>query len=202
MHLLLAVSLLFSTLTNADIVKLVQAGLSPETIEARIAASSDTGFDISTDALVALASQGVPDRVIRTMITRTSAAPPAAAPSVAVAPVSAPGSAPTPAAASAKAFTRRYDVALHTAANARCEGAELRVDGKGISATRCRKLDFNLRWAEVKSLCHEYGFRGVVTVKTAGGEHRFSTVTPAEAKRIVEHVRSNAPAVPVAACRR
>jgi hypothetical protein len=102
----------------------------------------------------------------------------------------------------ARAVTRRYDVAVHTATNARCEGAELRVDGKGMASTRCRKLDFKLAWADVRKLCYHYGFRGVITLTTAAGqEHRFSTVTPAEARRIVDHVRVNAPAVTAADCR-
>ena len=53
-------SLLLATIGNADIVKLVKAGLSAETIEAKIAAS-DADFDTSTEALVALADAGVPD---------------------------------------------------------------------------------------------------------------------------------------------
>ena len=177
MHFLLSLSLLFSALTNADVVKLVKAGLSPETIEAKIAAS-ETNFDTSTDALVALANEGVPDRVIRAMVTGKQRP-------------------------SKAAFTRRYDIAVHTRSNTRCDGAELRVDGKGIASTRCRKLDFKLAWGDVRKLCYDYGFRGVITVTTAAGqEHRFSTVTPAEARRIVDHVRVNAPAVVVGECGR
>jgi hypothetical protein len=184
-------SLLLSTaLTNADVVKLIQAGLSAETVEAKIAASA-TSFDTSTDALVALAKEGVPDRVIRKMVTTAPASVPA--PSVLASPAP-----PRP----KGAFTRRYDIAVHTDRNVRCEGAELRVDGKGIAATRCRKLDFNLAWSAVESVCYDYGFRGTVTLKTASAEHRISTVTPAEAKRIVEHIRTNAPAVAAAECGR
>lgn len=72
---LFLIPLLLATLGNADVVKLVQAGLSAETIEAKIASSSDHDFDTSTDALVALAQQGVPDRVIRAMIQRDRVAP-------------------------------------------------------------------------------------------------------------------------------
>jgi hypothetical protein len=204
MHVLFSLSLLFSALTNADVVKLAQAGLSAETIEAKIAAS-ETQFDTSTDALVTLAKAGVPDRVIRAMVTAAPVPPakpverrppPAAERSVER------GSAPPPPQLS-RAVTRRYDVAVHTATNARCEGAELRVDGKGLASTRCRKLDFKVGWSDVRKLCHDYGFRGVITVTTATGqEHRFSTVTPAEARRIVEHVRGNGPSVAVAECRR
>ena len=120
-------SLLLSTLGNADIVKLVKAGLSAETIEAKIAAS-DSDFDTSTDALVALADEGVPDRVIRAMIQHDAPAVPPVPP-VASAP-------PAPPAAS-RAISRRYDVTVHAEQCGKCE-AEVRIDGKGIKASRCR----------------------------------------------------------------
>jgi hypothetical protein len=138
----LLLALLLSTLGNADIVKLVKAGLSAETIEAKIAAS-ETKFDTSTDALVALASDGVPDRVIRAMI----GAKPAAAPARAAAQTAAPARRVTKAAA--RRFTsRRYEVTLLGANGGKCEG-ELRIDGNGIKATRCGTLDFELPWSAV-----------------------------------------------------
>ena len=193
MRMLLLSSLLLSALTNADVVKLVQVGLSAETIEAKIAVS-EAEFDTSPDALVEIAKAGVPDRVVRVMIEK-EAAP--AAEKDATQPT-AQASVTSPQAPS----TRRYDVAVHTPSNARCEGAELRVDGRGVSSTRCRGLDFQLTWPAVRNVCYEYGFRGVITFETAKAIHRISTVTPAEAKRIVDHVRANAPSVPVAACGR
>ncbi len=99
------ITLLLTTLGNADIVKLVKAGLSAETIETKIA-SSETDFDTSTDALVALAGEGVPDRVIRAMIEHDA---PAVAPVPPVPPVPpAPPAPPAPRMAS-----RRYDVTVH-----------------------------------------------------------------------------------------
>jgi hypothetical protein len=189
MRLLLLSSLLFSALTNADIVRLVKAGLSAGTIEAKIASSADQ-FDTSPDALVELAQAGVPDVVVRAMIEKDAAASNGAT------------TAGKETGALPAATSRRYDVAVHSASNVRCEGAELRVDGRGVSSTRCRKLDFQLTWASVRNVCYEYGFRGVITFETTNGTLRISTVTPAEAKRIVDHVRVNAPAVPVAACGR
>ena len=113
---LLLLPLLLAALGNADIVKLVKAGLSAETIEAKIAAS-EVDFDTSTDVLVALAKDGVPERVIRAMIGRDGAI----APPVRPAPPTAP-----------RALSRRYDVTLHAdgGGGGKCEG-ELRVDGRG-----------------------------------------------------------------------
>lgn len=196
--------LLLSALTNADIVKLSKAGLSPETIEGKITAS-ETSFDTSTDALVALRNEGVADSVIRAMILRTPAPPAPAAPAAPAPPAPATRpAAPPPAspAAAPKAFTRRYDVAILTPSGTRCEGAEVKIDGRAVAATRCHKLDFRILLTDLKGVCYEYGFRGTVAFTTAGGEHRLSTVTPAEAKRIVDHLRVNVPAVPVAECRR
>ncbi|HEV7767902.1 MAG TPA: hypothetical protein VGQ76_23065 [Thermoanaerobaculia bacterium] len=190
MHLFLAM-LLLATLGNADVVKLVKAGLSPETIEAKIA-SSETDFDTSTDALVALAGEGVPDRVIRAMIEHEKPAIVAPVPPV-------PPTPPAPPAAP-RALARRYDVTVHADGGGKCE-AELRVDGKGVKLSRCRALDFTLAWGELDSVCYTYGFRGEVVLKTAAREHRISLVTPAEAKRLVEHLLVNAPKVPVAECR-
>ncbi len=180
MRILLLFSLLLSTLGNADIVKLVKAGLSAETIEAKIAASPSK-FDTSTDALVALAEAGVPDRVIRAMI---GAKP---APEVSPAPVPAPSKPSTP-----QLPSRRYDVTVHAENGGKCEG-ELRVDGKGIKATRCKALDFEIPWNKVESACYDYGFRGAVTVNG----HRISTTTPVEAKRIVDQLATR---ISVKAC--
>jgi hypothetical protein len=174
-------SLLLATVGNADVVKLVKAGLSAETIEAKIA-SSDTAFDTSTDALVALAGEGVPDRVIRVMIEHRAAAVPAPAP-----------------AAPPGVVSRRYDLTLLADGGGKCEG-EVRVDRKGLKASRCRALDFNLAWADVESVCYTYGFRGELLIKTHDRERRLSTTTPAEAKRLVEHIRRAAPKVTVAEC--
>ncbi len=179
---LFLIPLLLATLGNADIIRLVQAGLSAETIEAKIA-SSATDFDISTDALVALAGAGVPDRVIRVMIEHDRVEP-----------------APLPP-ASARVPSRRYDATVHATQGAgKCE-AEVRIDRKGIKASRCRALDFDLRWSELENVCYTYGFRGELVLKTRERERRLSTTTPAEAKRLVEHIRAAAPRLAVSECR-
>ncbi|HYC59770.1 MAG TPA: hypothetical protein VEK79_09410 [Thermoanaerobaculia bacterium] len=177
---LFLLTLLLATLGNADIVKLVKAGLSPETIEAKIAAS-DVDFDTSTGALIALANEGVPDRVIRAMIESEAVAP------VPPAPPRVPSS-------------RRYDVTVHAEKGAgKCE-AELRINRDGIRASRCRALDFDLVWRDVTSVCYTYGFRGEVMVKSKGRERKISMTTPAEAKRLVEHIRAIASRVAFSEC--
>jgi len=199
----LLLSLLLSTLGNADVVKLVKAGLTAETIEAKIA-SSDADFDTSTDALVALAGAGVPDRVIRMMIERdgqpaktpTAPIPPPASPSPnprPPVPTQPPTNAPRP-------LSRRYDVTVHADGGGKCE-AELRIDGKGIKATRCRTLDFELAWDRIERVCYVYGFRGELVLTSGGVDRKISVTTPAEGKRLVEHVRGNAPKVAVSECR-
>lgn len=56
-------------LTNQDVLKMVKAGLSPEIIEQTIN-SSDQAFDVSTDALIKLKQEGVPDAIVQAMILR------------------------------------------------------------------------------------------------------------------------------------
>jgi hypothetical protein len=187
-------SLLLATLGNADIVKLIKAGLSAETIEAKIAASSND-FDTSTDALVALAGEGVPDRVIRAMIEHDAPPVPPVPPVAPVPP------APPAAPAAPHMISRRYDdVTVHSDKGGKC-AAELRIDGKGIKATRCGTLDFDIAWRDLKSACYTYGFRGELLLKTQDRERRLSTTTPAEAKRLVEHIRKAAPQLAIAECR-
>lgn len=57
-------------LTNKDVVKLVQSGLSPDVINVTIRSSS-TDFDTSPGALQELKSAGVPDSVVAEMVTST-----------------------------------------------------------------------------------------------------------------------------------
>lgn len=69
-------------LTNAEVVKLVKAGL-PESVIIQKIRTSGRNFDTSTDGLIALKQQGVPDKVIEAMLapattTADAPAPPAA----------------------------------------------------------------------------------------------------------------------------
>jgi hypothetical protein len=57
-------------LTNDTIIRLVGAGLGPDTIVAKIGASRGT-YDTSTDALIHLKQANVPDEVIAAMVNRS-----------------------------------------------------------------------------------------------------------------------------------
>ncbi len=205
--LLAALSLSFSVhaeepLTNDDVVKLVKAGLSPETISAKIGASS-VAFQTDADALVALTKESVPDAVIRLIIERASVvkgiAPVPVTPAPALAKPARSGSAPVAATASSK-LIRRFDVAIHRTQYAKCDGAELRIDTKGIHGTRCRDLDFDLDWSKVTGVCYEYGFRGSVTFQAGSEQHTVSLTTPIEAKKVVDTVRTARPALVATEC--
>src|SRR6266403_5391472 len=58
-------------LTNADVIKMVKAGLAETTISAAIAAN-DTQFDLSSSGLQALNQVGVSSKVIRAMLAAES----------------------------------------------------------------------------------------------------------------------------------
>jgi hypothetical protein len=59
-------------LTNDDVVKMVKAGLDQNVITQTIAASPQE-FDLSSDALIHLKEEGVPDSVVQAMVSRASA---------------------------------------------------------------------------------------------------------------------------------
>ena len=58
-------------LTNADVIRLTEAGIGASVIVARIDASP-TAFDLSVDQLVALAEAGVDDDVLAAMVAVTA----------------------------------------------------------------------------------------------------------------------------------
>jgi hypothetical protein len=66
-------------LTNASVIRLVQAGLAEPVIIAKIRASTPA-FDLSTDSLIALKAAGVPDNVMATMLATTAPPPQPSAP--------------------------------------------------------------------------------------------------------------------------
>jgi len=99
------------TMTNADLVKLVQAGVPESAIIASIH-SSTPAFDLSSDGLVALHKAGVTQGELEAAIAANSAAHPAATPAVS-APTAPATSTPAPA-ASAPAGTHIPTVALVT----------------------------------------------------------------------------------------
>jgi len=78
--LLLAVSLHADEVVDnaAVVLRMVRAGLSADVVMTKIA-QSQTTFDTSVDALIALKSEGIPDPVIKAMLLKSSAPAPIAA---------------------------------------------------------------------------------------------------------------------------
>jgi hypothetical protein len=72
-------------LTNADIVTLAKAGFGAEVLTAKIEAAITVDFDLSSDALVKLKQQGVPQPVIAAMLKRESSPRTASVPASAAA---------------------------------------------------------------------------------------------------------------------
>src|SRR4029077_13201968 len=72
-----------TTVTNADVIKLVRAGLGEALIIQTIDQAAEAKFDTSPDALIQLKMAGVSDAVISAMVTAKSKA---AAPSTAAIP--------------------------------------------------------------------------------------------------------------------
>ena len=75
-----------AAMTNADVIKLVRAGLNDSLIAVGIRQAKATKFDITADGLVALKTAGVSDFVIAVMLDPT--APPAPPPAAVASPVS------------------------------------------------------------------------------------------------------------------
>jgi outer membrane lipoprotein SlyB len=83
--LILAVPLSVAAMTNEDVIKMVQGGLSEATV-VQVIGNAEPGFDTSADGLIRLKQGGVSDKIIQQVIARQSAAP-----------VAVPGLAPLPA---------------------------------------------------------------------------------------------------------
>lgn len=60
------------SLTNSDIIKLLEAGLGAEVLVAKIESSEDTNFSTEINDILALKNQQVPDSVIAAMVTASS----------------------------------------------------------------------------------------------------------------------------------
>ncbi len=76
-------------LDNAAVVRMVAAGLGPDLIVLKIERSQGS-FDTSTDGLIALKNAHVPDVVVRAMLLKDVAVPPAPAPAAPTKPMPAP----------------------------------------------------------------------------------------------------------------
>lgn len=199
--LLLVTSLLEAgeVITNREIVKLVKAGLTPETVGEKIRTSS-VAFDTTTEGLLDLARNGVPDALIRMMIeeqsergttpvtpqTEVTAPPPMPTERAAATPIT------TPPAVTSKKRDRTYrfdDVTLRRVSGGPCS-LDLRLSGETLKGFGCSKAeDFALRWADVRGVCYSYGARGIVVFSTIDASYRIETLVPIAARDIVEKVR-------------
>jgi len=60
-------------MTNADVIKMVTAGLSEQTIATSIRQATKRSFDLSPDGLIQLKTSGVPDSIMSVMLDPTAA---------------------------------------------------------------------------------------------------------------------------------
>ncbi len=67
-------------MTNADVIKMVQAGLGEDVVISAVRTAKGTNFQLDADSLIALKKAGVGDRIVATMLDPTAAVAPAPAP--------------------------------------------------------------------------------------------------------------------------
>ena len=190
-------------LRNEEIVKLSKAGLSIDTIAAKIR-TSDNAFRTDSDSLIELVKAGVPDDIIRVMILESDDEEPVTM------------RMPLDYKADDQEETddeesdeeeaddeeaersvrtgesRRFDIAVHRSRYARCPG-ELEISAEGVRSSRCRGLDFSLRWEEISGACFSYGFNGVAVLKSRGRSYTVSTETPMRMREIRDAIAGFAP---------
>lgn len=182
-------------LTNADVFRMTSAGLSAQTIVAKISTSRGD-YRTDTDSLVALASSHVDDSVIRAMIERQSVAvvAPPGQPAAAPAPPSPPARSPAPGRIPSASRRKRFEeVTVETRGGGHCDHADLEVTSSGLKTTGCHETDINVLWSAVDSVCYVFGFRGTLIVRTATEERRISTTTPVAMKTVRDAIRSRWP---------
>ena len=75
-----------AAMTNADVVKMVKAGLSEDIIISAIRAAKERRFTLTPDGLIQLKTDGVPDRIVATMLNPDATTPSASAPGTAAPP--------------------------------------------------------------------------------------------------------------------
>ncbi len=174
-------------LVNDDIVKMTAAGLSAETIVAKIQ-TSRVDFRTDTDALVALASARVPDVVIRAMIERQAKPSPKIQRAASQQP-------PDP------LRRKRFDISIERKRGGRCTIAELELTTDGLRTKGCHE-ELLSAWNGIESVCYAFGFRGTLVLRVAGQERRITTTTPAEMKAVRDSIRSRSPkTVEVSGCK-
>jgi hypothetical protein len=174
-------------LTNADIVQMTHAGVSAETIVAKIR-QSDGAFRTDPQTLIELVGEHVDDAVIRAMIEQQSARSHVAGAYV-------PATAPSP------ARPQRIDRVSVATTSGRCNGATLEVAADGLKTRGCRERDVNLAWKDVQSVCYAGASRGTIVIATAHGARRIYTSGAAKLKRVRDAIRAFAPGTREETCR-
>lgn len=195
------------SLRNGDIVKLVQAGFEPATIIQKIR-SSETAFDLSTDALIALKNSGVDETIVREMIRRQEVPP--APPAPAVPPVPAapdavtpapsvdvvtatpatPPRAPLPPAAPMtpkRPRSEKFDARLTTSGHDTCK-AKLELDRGGIRTSGCRPEDLRLRWDAVQKICFSDREPNRLTISTAAKDYKLETSSEEGMRPVIDSI--------------
>lgn len=187
-------------LTNADIVKLVKAGVSADTIVAKIQAS-ETAFATDTDSLVALANEKVPNGVIQAMIARTAPPAAAAAPPAAAAQTAAPGPAkPEVTLVVVKGIYRTRGICT---ARGEVTMTPKTFAFKALERSPvCSEEAFGqssaaFAWDDVSRLCFEYAATGTVQVWLKDGEDMSFKATRGEIEDLAARIKSLRADLPV-----
>ena len=185
-------------LTNADVVKLVKAGLSADLIVAKIQAS-EAAFVTDTDSLVTLANEKVPNAVIQAMMARTA---PAAAPTAA--PAQAP---PAPQAPKAQVTQVVVKGIYRTRGICTSRGevtmTPARFAFKAVEKSPlCSEEAFGhsnaeFVWDDVSRICFEYAASGTVQVWLKDGQDMSFKSTRAEIEDLAARINSLRPGLPV-----
>jgi hypothetical protein len=170
------------TMTNADLVKLVQAGVPESAIIASIH-SSAAAFDLSSDGLVALHKAGVTQGELEAAIAASSAAHPATAPAAAPAPAaSAPAATHIPSAALVTGGASR-PIPLEKVQLAETKNKPTSMTGLAGDSMVSQSMQAGVNAAAWDAASHTGSYASYAAVGTAGSvmsgmlSHRKPTVT-------------------------
>ena len=186
-------------LTNADVVNLVKAGVSADTIVAKIRAS-ETAFATDADSLVALANEKVPDAVIRAMVARAA---PAAAPTPV--PAAQPAAAPQPPKVE---VTKVVIQGIYRTRGICTARGEVTMTAKGFAFKALEKSPLcsedafgqsstDFAWDDVSRICFEYAATGAVQVWLKDGRDMSFKATRAEIEDLAARIKSLRADLPV-----
>jgi hypothetical protein len=161
---------------NADVIRMVNAGLSADVILAKIE-SAETDFDTSTDALVALGEAKVPESVIKAVLARpgktATAAKPEATPTATATPAASgtPGAKPAPGELLLAEVYRTRGLCTALGDLRATPEALIFLPTKftKVCEEYFSKAEFELKFAEMTEVCFEYAVSGTVTITLKDG---------------------------------